>query len=86
MNNVIKLKTPLTGPIPPRFNSAYDERFKIPKLFEYKIKYDRVSFYWHIWGRRVIDGQIVEYHDFRRSRIEAIAFYKMVIPDFRIVH
>lgn len=86
MNNVIKLKTPLTGAIPPRFNSAEDDRLELPKLFRYTLSYDDKNNLWHLYGKIVANGKLVNYQTSEYSKIRAIAFYHQALPDLRVVH
>jgi len=86
MNNVIKIKTGLAGPIPPRFNCADDDRLELPKLFRYRIKYDPTTKLFHLFGKRIINGVIVDWTTSEHSKIRAIAYYHSVIPDLRVVH
>jgi hypothetical protein len=72
--------------IPPRFNSVEDAELKLPELFEYSMKYDDVENLWHLFGKIVVGGKILDYHTCEYSKIRAIAYYYSVIPNLMVVH
>lgn len=88
MNNVIKLKTGLLGPIPPRFNSVEDARLKRPKLFDYVLRCD-TSVSPHQWtasGNIYLNGKIVKYCAYGYSQAGAQLLFLSKTPKLSIVH
>lgn len=87
MNNVIKIKTDLSGPIPQRFNSVDDANLKIPKLFEYELWCDTsvTPNRWHIKGHAYINCEVVPFSSVAYSKGGAVLYYLSKTPKMHIV-